>query len=191
MVVSATISTAPTMIYFGQEFGEDGSENAGFGTPSRTSIFDYVGVPSLQRWVNNKQFDGGQSTKEELTLRDFYKRLLNFTIKSDALMGEYEDIHQFNRENTEWYNNKVLSFVRWSADEKLIIVSNFNSENPYGFDLGLPNDIIEKWNLKDGEYSLEDQLYKTYATTLIVKNNQANLRVDIKPLESFILKIQQ
>jgi glycosidase len=191
MVVSTTISTAPTMVYFGQEFGEDGSEDAGFGTPSRTSIFDYVGVPSLQRWVNNKQFDGGQSTKEELTLRDFYKRLLNFTIKSDALMGEYEDIHQFNRENTEWYNNKVLSFVRWSADEKLIIVSNFNSENPYGFDLGLPNDIIEKWNLKDGEYSLEDQLYKTYATTLIVKNNQANLRVDIKPLESFILKIQQ
>ena len=101
MVVSTTISTAPTMIYFGQEFGEDGSENAGFGTPSRTSIFDYVGVPSLQRWVNDNNFDGGKSTKEELTLRDFYKRLLNFTIKSDALMGEYQDIHQYNRENTE------------------------------------------------------------------------------------------
>ncbi len=191
MVVSATISTAPTMIYFGQEFGEDGSEQAGFGTPSRTSIFDYVGVPSFQRWVNDQNFDGGKSTEEELTLRDFYKRLLNFTIKSDALMGEYEDIHQFNRQNTEWYNEKVLSFVRWSADEKLIIVSNFNSENTFGFVLGLPKDIIEKWNLKDGEYTLEDQLYKTYATTLVVKNNQAKLRVDVKPLESFILKIQQ
>ena len=154
MVVSTTISTAPTMVYFGQEFGEDGSENAGFGTPSRTSIFDYVGVPSLQRWVNDKQFDGGQSTKEELELRDFYKRLLNFTIKSDALMGEYQDIHQFNRENTEWYNEKVLSFVRWSDDEKLIIVSNFNAENTYGFELGLPQDIIEKWNLKDGDYTV-------------------------------------
>jgi glycosidase len=190
MVVSTTISTAPTMIYFGQEFGEDGSENAGFGTSSRTSIFDYVGVPSLQRWINDKQFDGGQSTKKELELRDFYKRLLNFTIKSDALMGEYEDIHQFNRENTEWYNDKVSSFVRWSENEKLIIVSNFNSENTYGFDLGLPKDIIEKWNLKDGEYSLEDQLYKTYTTTLLVKNSQAKFRVDVKPLESFILKIK-
>ena len=190
MVVSTTISTAPTMVYFGQEFGEDGSENAGFGSPSRTSIFDYVGVPSLQRWVNNKNFDGGKSTKEEAALRDFYKRLLNFTIKSDALMGEYADIHQFNRENTEWYNEKVLSFVRWKNDEKLIIVSNFNAENTYGFELALPEDIIKKWNLKEGKYQFEDQLYKEYSSTLNVENNAARVRIDIKPLESFILKIQ-
>jgi hypothetical protein len=37
MVVSTTISSAPTMIYFGQEVGEAG--NGGFGTHSRTSIF--------------------------------------------------------------------------------------------------------------------------------------------------------
>jgi len=189
MVVSATISTAPTMIYFGQEVGEDASENAGFGTASRTSIFDYVGVPAFQRWVNDKQFNGGQSTEEEKELRDFYKRLLNLTIKSDALMGNYEDIHQFNRHNTEWYNDNVLSFVRWSADEKLIVVSNFNAHDTYGFELGLPQNVIEKWNLKEGEYVLKDQLYKTYTTTLVVKNNQARVRVDVKPLESFILKL--
>jgi hypothetical protein len=28
------------MIYFGQEVGEAGNENGGFGTHSRTSIFD-------------------------------------------------------------------------------------------------------------------------------------------------------
>ncbi|WP_334058574.1 alpha-amylase family glycosyl hydrolase [Polaribacter sp. P097] len=189
MVVSATISTSPTMIYFGQEFGEDGSENAGFGAPSRTSIFDYVGVPSLQRWVNNKKFDGGQSTEEELALRDFYKRLLNFTINSDALMGEYQDIHQFNREHTEWYNDKVLSYVRYKGDEKLIVVSNFNADNTYGFELAVPKNIIEKWNLTEGEYHLEDQLYKTYTTTLKVTENEARVRVDVKPLESFILRV--
>ncbi|EAQ41128.2 alpha-amylase family glycosyl hydrolase [Polaribacter sp. MED152] len=189
MVVSATISTSPTMIYFGQEFGEDGSENAGFGAPSRTSIFDYIGVPSVQRWVNNKKFDGGQSTEEELALRDFYKRLLNFTINSDALMGEYQDIHQFNRENTEWYNDKVLSYVRYKGDEKLIVVSNFNADNTYGFELAVPKNIIEKWNLTEGEYHLEDQLYKTYTTTLKVTENEARVRVDVKPLESFILRV--
>ncbi|AOW16007.1 alpha-amylase [Polaribacter vadi] len=190
MVVSTTISTAPTMVYFGQEFGEDGSENAGFGSPSRTSIFDYVGVPSLQRWVNDKKFDGGQSTKEEKSLRDFYKRLLNFTIKSDALMGEYQDIHQFNRENTEGYTEKVLSFVRYSETEKLIIISNFNAENEYGFELQIPENIIKKWNLKEGEYQFKDQLYNEYSSTLIVKNKQAKIRLDVKPLESFILKLQ-
>ncbi len=190
MVVSATISTAPTMIYFGQEFGEPGAENAGFGSPSRTSIFDYIGVPSLQRWVNDKKFDGGQSTDAEKDLRDFYKRLLNFTITSDALMGGYADIHQFNRQNTEWYNEKVLSFVRWEGDERLIIVSNFNADNTYGFELGLPGDIVTKWNLKDGEYQVQDQLYQKYASTLVVKDGNARVRVDVKPLESFILKIQ-
>jgi glycosidase len=190
MVVSATISTSPTLVYFAQEFGEAGEENAGFGSPTRTSIFDYVGVPTLQRWVNDKKFDGGQSTEEEKALRDFYKRLLNLTINSSALAENYQDIHHFNRQNSEWYNDKVLSFVRWSENEKLIVVSNFNAENTYGFELGLPQDIIEKWNLKDGKYQVVDQLYNTYTSTLKIENNKARVRVDVKPLESFILKLK-
>lgn len=190
MVVSATISTSPTLVYFAQELGEKAEEDLGFGDPTRTSIFDYGSVPSLVRWVNNKKFDGGQSLENEKKLRDFYKRLLNFTINSSALASNYQDIHHFNRKNTEWYNDKVLSFVRWSVDEKIIIISNFNDENTYGFELALPQDIIDVWNLKEGEYQVTDQLYKTYTSTLIVKNNEARVRVDIKPLESFILKMQ-
>ncbi|WP_400076441.1 alpha-amylase family glycosyl hydrolase [Winogradskyella sp. R77965] len=190
MVVSATSTTAPTMIYFGQEFGEPGAEDLGFGDPTRTSIFDYGSVPSQVRWVNDKNFDGGQSTKEELELRDFYKRLLNFTINSSALMGDYQDIHHFNHQHTEWYNDKVLSFVRWSDSEQLIIISNFNAENTYGFELQLPEDLVNKLKLQDGEYDLKDQLYNTYASTLKVENGKAQVRIDIKPLESFILKIK-
>ena len=191
MVVSATLSTSPTMIYFGQELGEPGTEDAGFGKPSRTSIFDYIGVPHLQRWVNNKKFDGEQSTKYEKQLRDFYKRLLNFTIKSSALAENYQDIHWFNRERTEWYNDQVLSFVRWSEDEQLIVVSNFNAENTYGFELQLPQNIIGAWQLKNGEHQFQDVLYNDYNSTLLVENNQAKIRIDIKPLESFILKLNK
>ena len=189
MVVSATSTTAPTMIYFGQEVGEDGSEHAGFGSPTRTSIFDYIGVPAHQRWLNNKQFDGGQLTSDENELRDFYKRLLNFTLNSSALTGYYQDIHIHNIQNTEWYNNKVLSFVRWSHNEKLIIISNFNAKNTYGFELSIPQNIIEKWDLKNGDYTVVDQLYKSYTSKLKVSGNKAEIRVDIKPLESFILKL--
>ena len=190
MVVSSTISSAPTMIYFGQEFGEDGSENAGFGSPSRTSIFDYVGVPSLQRWVNDKKFDGGQSTKEESDLRDFYKRLLNFTIKSDALMGEYQDIHQFNREETLNYTSKVLSFTRWSENEKLVIISNFDGKGHHRFVLEIPSEIISKWNLKNGDYKLVDQLYNKESFKLIVEEGKGFITLKLKPLESFILQLQ-
>jgi glycosidase len=190
MVVSATSSTAPTMIYFGQEFGEPGAEDLGFGDPTRTSIFDYGSVPSQVRWVNAKNFDGGQSTEEEKQLRDFYKRLLNFTINSPALMGDYYDIHWHNINNTEWYNDKVVSFVRYNDDEQLLVVSNFNAENTYGFELQLSSDLIKKLDLKDGKYVIEDQLYNTYSSILKVKNNKAEVRIDIKPLESFILKIK-
>ena len=190
MVVSATISTSPTMVYFGQELGEDGSEDAGFGSPSRTSIFDYVGVPAFQRWVNDKKFDGGQSTKEELKLRDFYKRLLNFTISSDALMGEYADIHQYNRQKTLNYNQKVLSFARWSENEKLIVISNFDAIGNHRFVLEIPAEVIKKMKIKDGNYMMLDQLYQQKSFKLTIRDNIGLLTVQLAPLESYILKLQ-
>ena len=190
MVVSATISSSPTMIYFGQEVGEPGAEDAGFGKPSRTSIFDYVGVPHFQRWVNNKQFDGGQLTSEEIGLRDFYKRLLNFTLHSSALAENYQDIHNYNRENTQDYNDKVLSFVRWSASEKLIVVSNFSPENTVEFNLKIPYDLIKTWHLNDGNYMVKDVLYNQFSSHIKVENSLGELHIALQPLESFILKIQ-
>ena len=189
MVVSATISTAPTMIYFGQELGEDGSEDAGFGSPSRTSIFDYIGVPAIQRWVNNKAFDGGQSTDAELELRDFYKRLLNFPISSDALMGNYEDLHVHNRRNTLNYNDKILSFARWNDSEKLIVISNF-SEGSHRFRFELSPSVLSQWNLKDGEYEFVDQLYQKKSFKLFVQGELAFIDIQIESLESFILNLQ-
>ncbi len=191
MVVSTLLSTAPTMVYFGQETGEAGAENAGFGSSSRTSIFDYVGVPSFQRWTNHKAFDGGQLTESEQNLRDFYKRLLNFTIASDALMGDYQEIHGFNRATSEFYNDRIFSFVRWSENEKLIIASNFSATETYGFDLNIPEDLVTKLNLKVGIYDVLDQLYDSYTSTLIIENGVGKIRVDLKPLESVILKIKK
>ena len=190
MVVSTTISSSPTLVYFGQEVGEPGNENAGFGSPTRTSIFDYIGVPHHQRWMNNHKFDGGQSTSEEKDLRDFYQRLLNFTINSNALMGAYEEIHSYNRENTENYNHRVFSYTRWSDDEKLIIISNFDRNESYEFDLKLPTAVIEAWGLKEGVYQLTDQIYNKVFSELIVENNTGVIRIKLNPLESLILKLE-
>jgi len=190
MVVSATISSSPTLIYFGQELGEPGTEDAGFGKPSRTSIFDYIGLPSYQRWVNDKKFDGGQSTEEEKELRDFYKRLLNFTINSAALASNYQDLHTYNRANTENYTDKVLSFARWSDDEKLVIVSNFDAENSNEFDLKIPEELIKSWNLEDNTYPLSDQLYRNFTSELKVIDQKGSIQIKLHPLESFILKLK-
>ncbi|WP_372792997.1 alpha-amylase family glycosyl hydrolase [Lutibacter sp.] len=189
MVVSATISTSPTMIYFGQEVGEPGNENAGFGSSTRTSIFDYVGVPHHQRWMNEGKFDGGQLSENESSLRDFYKRLLNFSIHSSALMGDYKEIHYYNKENTENYNHRVFSFVRWSAEEKLIIISNFDDNRAYDFDLKIPEDIISTWNLTDGTYQLTEQLYGELSSNLTVENGKGIIKLKLEPLASLILKV--
>ena len=189
MVVSATISTSPTMIYFGQEVGEPGKEHAGFGSPTRTSIFDYIGVPHHQRWVNNRKFDGGQLLPEEKELRDFYKRLLNFTIGSEALMGKYADIHYYNRDNTENYNYKVLSYVRWSQNEKLVVIANFDADESYFFELKIPMEIIKEWGLKEGSFKMTDTLYGETIKELNVVDGIGRLIVEIDPLESFIFRL--
>ncbi|WP_458008547.1 alpha-amylase family glycosyl hydrolase [Flavobacterium sp. PL002] len=190
MVVSTTLSSSPTMIYFGQEVGEAGNENGGFGTHSRTSIFDYVGVPSHQRWMNEGKFDGGQLTDKEKELRDFYKRLLNFSVNSTALMGDFGEIQTSNRKNTKDFDAKIYAFTRWSADEKLVVVTNFSDSKTSNFNLEIPSNVIKKWNLKDGNYSLIDQLYNQNKTTLVVKNDIGNVAITIAPLESFIYKLQ-
>ena len=186
MTVSTFISESPVMLYFGQEVGEKAAEVAGFGSPSRTSIFDYIGVPAHQRWVNNKRFDGGQLSEAERSLRNFYQRLLNLKVN-----GAYIDLHQYNRQHTEYYNDRVYSFARGNEDEQWVIVSNFSEHDYFGFDLQLPDYLLGSWFLNDGTYTLTDALYNEKHTTLQIVNGKGRLRVDIAPLESLIFKISK
>ncbi len=188
MVVSATISTSPTMIYFGQEVGEPGDGDAGFGSETRTTIYDYWSVPNLVRWMNKGKFDGGQLSGEEKDLREFYRKLLNFTLESQALTGEYQEIHSYNRTHTEWYNDRVFSYARWKDEERLIIITNFDANDTFGFELQLPENLIGTWNLHDGVYVLEDQLGDR-TMELHVKKGKAETRIDLDPLESLILRL--
>lgn len=189
MVVAATISTAPTMLYFGQEVGEQAKESPGFGKVSTTSIYDYIGVPNHQRWMNNGKFAGGLLINEERTLRDFYQRLLNLTITSDALNGEYKEIHTANRIASTKYTDQIYSFVRWSDKEKLIVVTNFSGLTPAYFDLVIPSNVISAWKMQDGSYIIKDQLYEKRTLKLEVKGGEGKIMVNIAPSESFIFKI--
>jgi glycosidase len=190
MLLSATIGTSPVMLYFGQEEGEKGAENAGFGKPSRTSIFDYIGVPAHQRWMNGGKFDGGQLTDDERQLRDFYLRLLNFTAASPAIMGNYADLQTANRKETANYGADVFSFARWSDDEKLLVIANISPKEETHFDLKVPADVIVRLGLADGAYPLKEQLYGKYPTTLTVKNGVGTAPVRLAPSGSAIYRIE-
>lgn len=186
MVVSATASTSPTMIYFGQEVGEKGEGDAGFGKSSRTTIFDYWGVPAHQRWMNGGKFDGGQLSSEEKELREFYRTLLNFTIASDALTGNYSGIHLHNSQHTEGYGDRLFSFLRWKGGERVLVVVNFDADRSYNFDLEIPGNVIDTLGLKMGRYRLKDVLGSGKQFQLHVRES-GRVTIGIEPLESFIL----
>ena len=109
-------------------------------------------------------------------------------MKSSELNGQYEEIHSYNREVTEGYNHKLFSFVRWSENEHLLIVANFDGTQSYNFEMSVPESIIQSWNLKDGDYTLTDQLYGEFSTKLVFGDGIGKLTLEIAPNVSFILQ---
>jgi glycosidase len=189
MVVSATISTAPTLLYFGQDVGEKGDSDAGFGKSSRTTIFDYWGVPAHQRWMNDGKFDGGALTPAEKNLRAEYVRLMQFTRHAPALMGEYRDLHKHNTGN-KGYDGELFSYARYNTKQKLVMVSNFSASNSKRFTLRLPPPLLAEWRLRDGNYRLKDHLGNT-KTHLQVSNMMGFIELELAPLQSVILELPQ
>ncbi len=188
MVVSATATTSPTMIYFGQEVGEKGEGDAGYGKSGRTTIFDYWGVPAHQRWMNNGAFDGGQLTNEERRLRDFYRTLLAFTAESDALTGHFREVHSYNRGLNINYTGRQFAFFRWTDRERLLVVVNFNDGEGAAFDLSVPKDVLEDMNMIPGVYSMNDALGSSQDFSMVVTDEGGLVSIRMDPLESFILQ---
>ena len=189
MVVSALVGKAPTMLFYAQALGEAGEGDAGFGDTTRTTMFDYWGVPSLQRWTNGGEFDGGTLTEQEKSLRSFYVKLLSFSAKSPALMGEFTDLHNINLEQTTNYNDHLFSFSRWNNEEKLMIISNFSAHKEYQLDLKAPEALIDAWKLTDGRYQLKDMLTDKYYE-LIVNNGAGTVLLNLPPLDSKVLQLE-
>tara|TARA_Y100001960_G_C14489891_1_gene736159 strand:- start:299 stop:856 length:558 start_codon:yes stop_codon:yes gene_type:complete len=177
------------MIYFGQEVGEPGAEYAGFGTPSRTSIFDYIGVPHHQRWANNGLFDGGQLSDAETHLRNFYRKLLNVTLSSPALCGEYHDLYAANFEHFGDMQNKLYTFARSCSEQKVIIATNFCDQHGRSQTLQIPHSLVQHWALNDGDCPCQDLLNDT-RYTLKVSDGSGCIEVDLPPLATLFIEIQ-
>lgn len=121
MVVSNLISRSPTLLYFGQDVGEDGSENAGFGSPTRTSIFDYIGVPAHQAWMNNGKFDGANLTPEQAQLRQYYIAIMALNGLPAVVAGDMAPLMVTG-------SDRVVGFVRTLGQQSLWVLSNFSQQ---------------------------------------------------------------
>ncbi len=131
MIVSATLTQAPVMIYCGQELGEQAMDCEGFsGVDGRTSIFDYWGVKTIQAWSNAGKFDGSLLTSEQKELRNFYQKLLNITLTEKAITdGLMFDLEYANYDNLKFNSHEQYAYFRKFENELLLIVLNFDDKD--------------------------------------------------------------
>lgn len=187
MTVTALLGQGPVMIYFGQEVGEPGFENAGFGSASRTSIFDYIGVPHHQRWMNKGAFDGGQLSSSEKALRTYYQSLLQLTRHSPVWTGEFVSLYDFNQTRNPNYPASLYSFLRVLDDQVVLVVVNFSAET-LAADIALPTeypmmaDTFAKIELSDGGKLVDanKQLSESQQQVSVVLNGYGSLVVRLK-----------
>jgi glycosidase len=200
LVVSALISASPTMLYFGQEVGEDGSEDLGFGDPSRTSIFDYGGVPAHQRWMNDGKFDGGQLSAEEKALRDYYLKVMRISAYHPAMLGAYvplpvrkesvsilqDDGSVQGADKTD--ADKILAFVRSSANGKLLVISHFSQTARIGLNLPIVGEAFTNLALPTGLQS-GHELLTGKRVEVQVANQQALVSLVLGPMQSVVIQL--
>ena len=181
MAVSALISPAPVLVYFGQEVGERGDGNPGFGAATRTTIFDYWGVPAHQAWMNGGRFDGGALDAAQRALREDYQRILSLAAGDPIVSGHYRDLHAHNRSAAEGYDDRLFAFARWNRESALVVTASFDRARGRSFTLGVPAELIAEWGLADGRYALADALSDSTAD-LEVRDGRGSIELTLAPL---------
>jgi glycosidase len=183
MIVTATLNVGPVMIYSGQEVGEPAGHSMGFSSDTRTSIFDYCGIPEHQKWLNNGNYDGGQLSSEQKYLRDFYSRLLNATRNSEALrIGKFYELMIAN-EHQPGFNTRLYIYLRYTENKRVLIVTNFN-RNRQNITVKLPDDLISQLNISGAiqfKDLLSDALYGT-------NNITDGINLSLQPTSGLLLE---
>lgn len=174
MVVSATLGKGPLMLYFGQEVGEPGAGKEGFGgDDNRTTIFDYWGVPSHQRWINNGAFDGAKLTSAEKQIREFYKKLTSIRATSDAITnGTMVEVPLTNYP-------KAYAYVRYTNTQRLLVVTNFDRTQNLVTAVNVPSNILKESKIVSAKDLLADKN---------VSFNNSIIKLNVAPSSSQIIQ---
>lgn len=160
LVVSSMISKGPFMIYYGQELGEMALDNEGFaGDNNRSTIFDYWSYDTLRRWYNDGKCNLTRLTSHEKWLRNVYGKVLRLCNSSNALReGHFFDLMYVNLRNPDFNPHRQFAFLRYSEDEILLIVVNFDN-SPLKIGVIIPDLAFNLANIEEGEYETTDLLW--------------------------------
>jgi len=191
MIVAATLTKAPVMIYSGQEVGEMGMDSEGFsGMDGRTSIFDYWGVKTIQAWKNEGKYDGGKLSPEQAELRAFYQKLLNITLSEKAITdGMMYDLEFANFDNPKFNTHEQYAYFRKYKDELLLIVLNFDDKH-LETEVRFPFEAFQYLGLEEGlNYSMVNLLDETDKFPLHTLSSKSGLLLHMPAWKGMILRL--
>ena len=176
LLVSATMSTSPFMVYQGQELGENAAGAMGFsGDDGRTSIFDYCSIPTLVRWYNNGNCGIQKLNNKERKIRAFYKKVLRLcngekAISEDAFFElMYVNYHNLNP-------NKQYLYLRHYENETLLIAVNFDSQDATVY-ADIPQYAFDFLKIDSGTYFMKELISGKQKTVEFSSNAKFELHI--------------
>ncbi|MEI7676975.1 MAG: alpha-amylase family glycosyl hydrolase [Bacteroidales bacterium] len=148
LIVSATIGTAPFMLYFGQELGEKGMDYEGFsGRDGRTTIFDYWSPSTLRHWYNDGKCNLAKLTKEEKDLRKIYNKIMLLCNEEAAIReGEFFDLMYANYNNPAFNPERQYAYLRKHGDDLILVVVNFGT-NDIDININIPQHAFQYFKM--------------------------------------------
>ena len=187
LVVSATLTTCPFMLYAGQELGEKGAGAQGFsGNDGRTSIFDYCSIPTVRRWYNNGKCTLVNLSPDEKSLRKIYQKIMKIATTEKAIArGSLFDLMYVNFGNLDPTRHYV--YMRNYGKESIIIGCNFGP-SPASIDIDVPAHAFDTLHIKPGTYMMTELVTRHKRKSLFTDHDK--LHLDIEPYGTVLWKFK-
>ena len=181
LVVSATMSRCPFMLYAGQELGEPAVDAEGYsGMDGRTTIFDYWSVPTLRRWHM------GKPTTTERRLRTLYRKVLRLCNSEKTLAnGHFFDLMYVNQDTLD--TSRQFAYLRHCDGEMTLVAVNFG-DHGVETSIRLPQHALDCAGMASGAYLITDLM--SGDTTTATVEGDSTLPVSIAPHGATLLAIK-
>ena len=182
LVVSATMSRCPFMLYAGQELGEPADDADGYsGKDGRTTIFDYWSVPTLRRWHQEKP------TTDECRLRTLYRKILHLCNSEKTLSrGEFFDLMYVNQDTLD--TRMQYAYLRHCDGEMALIVANF-SDQAVSTTVRIPQHALDCAHMPQGKYTCKELLTNTDAEATL--QGDSTFVLDLAPHSAAIWRFKK
>lgn len=193
MILAATMDKGPLMIYFGQEIGEAGMDKEGYsGIDGRTTIFDYWSLTEYNKWVNGGKFDGAKLNEKQIELRDFYKSILKLRLSNEAISdGLFYDL-MWKNYNGNLDSDKIFAFLRYTDNQKILIIINFDMEHTHTFRLHIGDHALDAMQFKkEGKMKIKELFEADFIDEFLMSEVQSlGIPFSILPNSALIFELK-